>query len=146
MTTYVYSHTSPPQPLGRFAYRNPRFFNGVPKDAIGAYILDDNLQSRAIRAAYVAEGLPILDWEAPDAERDRLAAEAKAARLEAAGSVVIPTDWSGLPWKTPRDGEALTMRGLAEELTGERPTNMADARDVIQAEVDRRLASHDAQV
>lgn len=128
MTTYVYSQGRPPKGLGQFAFRNPRFFNGVPKDASAAYVLDTSMQADAVRANYRAAGIPVLDPTGLRLDSDN----------PDPGAVIIPDDWRELPWTQQGDLQGETLRGIASAVSVSPIKNKAQAIDAIEAELSRR--------
>lgn len=128
MVEIVYSRTRPALSEGQ-EFRNPRFFAGA-EEGVTKVLLDGDYPE--ITRAYIATGATV-------SRIDPLIVEGPASELppHEPGSVVIPDDWSDLPW-TQRSGEGTSLRALASAISDGPVTNKADAIAVVEAELARR--------
>lgn len=125
-----YSQTE--RPTDGAEYRNPRFFGEIEA---GVEAVTVHGEWPEIVLAYVAAGVPvqIVGAETPSSPAP------PAAPLPLAR---IPDRWRDLPWVGKAGG--LTLRAVAEMVSGMRVINKAQAVAAIEAELARREASHES--
>jgi|GEM_PF-1113453 len=133
----IYSQQASDFVEGR-AYSNPRFFT-TPRSGVSKVYLVGDWPN--IRAAYENKGIPVEQLGAAPAPPPPAAA--MRGPEEDPGGVVIPDDWSDLPWSKPDVEGGLTLRGLASSVSPTPVLNKVMAKEAIEAELARRVSSVD---
>jgi hypothetical protein len=125
----VYSQQKTGFQEGR-AYANPRFFNGRARMGVTKVVVIGNWPE--VVSVYRKAGVPVeVVGVAPKFQEP-------AKRVIVEGTP-IPDNWRELQWSRPNE-DGMTLRGLAASLTDTPIINGQIAREVIEAELEKRCA------